>query len=186
MMVLQVLSGFENTAAVVQYYSGVVRAFEHFDEAGIKKILERAFSRLSARITHKEHVYHLFIAGILSVLDEAKLCRMLSETGAGNGYADLLMSFEKSNKTVIIEFKRAKSKPERLAQDGLLQIFEKNYIASVPASHSILAIGCAVNFDNHIVMKSLVLSQEDSRDCNDIIERLKEPSPRDSKKMRTT
>ena len=96
------------------------------------------------------------------------------------------MSFGKLNMTVIIEFKRAKPKPERLSRDGHLQIFEKNYIASVPASHSILAIGCAVNFDNHIVMKSLVLSQEDSRDCNDKIERLKEPSPRDSKKMRTT
>ena len=185
-MVLQMLSGFETTSAVVQYYSGVIRAFEHFDEAGIKKILERAFSRLSARITHKEYVYHLFIAGILSVLDEAKLCRMLSETGAGNGYADLLMSFEKSYKTVIIEFKRAKAKPERLAQDGLLQIFEKNYIASVPASHSILAIGCAVDAGNRISMKSHVLAQGDSRDCNDIIERLKESHPHDPKRVKTT
>ena len=173
MNVLRGLSGFSNVDTIFDHYSKVISAFESFDEKGIKKILESAFSNLSARITHKEHAYHLFIAGMLSVLGMTKHCKILNETGAGLGFADLLMSFEEAHKTVIVEFKTAKSKVARTsAKIGLTQIFERNYIAQVPGTHNILAIGCAITPDNHIEMESLRLTPYCSRNCGEIVARL--------------
>ncbi len=147
----------------------VVLAFESFNLGEIGKILKKAFSRLSAHVTHKEHAFHLFTAGMLSILDEAKLCKLLNETCAGDGFADLLMSFERSNKTVIIEIKRAKSNTTRLAREGLVQRFEKKYLAQVPTRHTILAIGCAVTARNDIRMESIVLPPEAPRNDEEII-----------------
>lgn len=173
MDILRTLSGFSHIEAVVEHYSEVIYAFESFDLSSIGKILKKAFSHLSSRISHKEHVYHLFTAGMMSVLDRANLCKVLTETGAGEGFADLLISFEQSKKTVIIEFKRATlSTASRMAREGILQVYRRNYLANVPSDHAILTIGCAVTRDIHIEMESLILNQGESRNCEEIMTRL--------------
>lgn len=154
-------SGLDKLDQITTFYEGIIHAFRSLNPDRIVNILQEAVEGLSARVLHKEHVYHLFIAGMFEVLNRTSICRCKTETGAGQGFADMIMHFDQDDQSIVIEFKKTDSfaRAERTAHDGLLQIFEKSYIDAVPTNHKILAMSCVFARTKQITALAVLLNQ---------------------------
>ena len=93
-----------------------------------------------------ENSYHLFVIGIISIMNEKYDIK--SNLESGNGLPDLVLKPKnKSEKAFIIEFKYSKTKKglKSAVKDALKQINEREYAKSIEYENykNIVKIGMA-------------------------------------------
>ena len=148
------LSGFQSDKEVNDTAVGLALAFKKFDFENIKEYMTRAIKQIANRSSGKEHIYQHYIGGLLSVLT-SKDCFSNCETGAGDGFADQIVSFKDMARSVIIECKHTKGGSDNLdelAGKALKQIIDRKYLSIVPIGYDALLVGCAIGeFDTRQV-----------------------------------
>lgn len=137
------------TAPQMKAYSkNIVSAFLKADEGEINFLLETKLgtfvsSRDFATSSAPENFYQGFLNGMFASQNLQLFTEYRSNEVAGDGFADISFKAKNERTAVVIEIKVAsdKAKLEKLAEEALKQINNKNYIEAV-SSQSITKILC--------------------------------------------
>jgi len=105
-------------------------------------------------VKHLENSYHMLFLGM--VISVSGMYEVTSNLEAGDGRADVIMKSLQSERRphIVIEFKQGEN-VEKLKQEALDQIFEKNYFAKLTGD--VLCVGIAHNMKQcELVYKEIV------------------------------
>jgi hypothetical protein len=118
-------------------------------ERQLAGFVENVLSYHDVPMRTPERVYHVFVAGLLAALEGRYQVR--SNREAGRGRADVLVVPREAGKPgVVLELKTiqpARRKPEKALAEGLSQIREQNYPATLRAAGATPVHAFAVAFD---------------------------------------
>ena len=134
-------------AALTASYRVLINAFASFDVESIQRELEARFEFISMDMYNLDYIY-MFLAGSWAPLGNMRGWNVMSECGAGNGIADIIIDNHNEKFTIIFEFKQSsaaqQTKQEVLALEALKEIHSQQYYRATNEAHRILAIGCVL------------------------------------------
>jgi hypothetical protein len=139
------MAGVTTFNQLLGFYKKHIEALEGFDCQSIANLINEAMSDLNKRECKYEYMFHMFLAGMWAALNSLPGWSVTNESGAGEGFADLIIENSNQKLSLIFEFKKSnsldKSTHEKLALRALDQIHRQRYYKSVNAEHKVLAIG---------------------------------------------
>ena len=139
-------SGVAGLTEFTASYRGLINSFASFDVELIRRELMKTFKSLKTKVHKRENVFQTFLAGTCDRLGESPGWNVMSERGAGDGFADMIIDNHIEKYTIVFEFKvldkTQQTKHDRLALTALKQIRTRQYYRATNERHKILAIGC--------------------------------------------